>query len=117
MRVRGIFFAVLVVGVFACRPTAPTSVSRVVIHPSTDALKLSEQKQFGASLNERPVDASWMSSDPTVLSVEASGWATGLRLGTAALTATTQGQKESYELLDVRRASGWFTFMAVFATM
>jgi uncharacterized protein YjdB len=77
---------------------SPIPVAIVLVQPSHDSLTINTSRQFaavtedslGRVLSGRTV--TWGSSDPTTASVSATGVVTALKLGTATITATSEGK-------------------------
>src|SRR4030088_2093244 len=73
--------------------------------PQSPSLPIGQKLQFTATVSDsegsRDVseDVFWKSSDPTLATIDGSGWATGVGEGTTEITArTTRGLKKSTEL-------------------
>ncbi len=75
-------------------PVEPTSTGLVIRMPA-DAIKIAEHMQLGAVVNGKPVSATWESSDPSVVTIDRAGGATGLTSGAARITAATNSMSVS----------------------
>jgi hypothetical protein len=76
-------------------PAGPSSVDRLTIAPAIDTLKVSDEVQLSATIEGRPVPATWSSSAPEVLLVESGGRAVALRAGLATLSASSGDRRVS----------------------
>ncbi|HEV8448247.1 MAG TPA: Ig-like domain-containing protein [Gemmatimonadaceae bacterium] len=94
---------------------SPIPVGIVVMQPSHDSLTINTSRQFaavtedslGRVLTGRVV--AWSSSDPTTASVSATGLVTALKLGTATITATSEGKNGTSPVLVAKVPVGSVT--------
>jgi trimeric autotransporter adhesin len=94
---------------------SPVPVGIVVVQPGHDSLTIGTSRQFaavtedsiGGVLTGRVV--TWGSSDPTTASVSPTGLVTALKLGTATITATSEGKNGTSTVLVAKVPVGSVT--------
>ena len=92
-------------------PTVP--LSRVVISPVTDTLRLGSTRQFTALAYDTlsalvgAVSFQWLSRDPAVITVSSAGWVTARGEGSTRLVVQAGGRRDSATVF-VYPDTGWF---------
>jgi len=69
--------------------TAPTSTS--AISPATTVLQVAQTQTYTLTATTTPNTVTWVSSDPSVMSIDAAGNATANKVGAATITGTGDG--------------------------
>ena len=86
-------FIVAAVAASACgnsdtTTTPTTSTPTAAITPATTVYQLGQTQTFTLTASSTPTNVTWSSSDPSVMTIDGSGNATALRVGTATITST-----------------------------
>jgi Bacterial Ig-like domain (group 2) len=92
-RLLTVCFIVAAVAASACgnsdtATTPTTSTPTSAITPATTVYQVGQTQTFTLSASTTPTNVNWSSSDPSVMTIDGSGNATALRVGTATITST-----------------------------
>src|SRR5262245_54569238 len=70
-------------------PTTPTTTTATaVITPASTVYQIGATQTFTLSASTTPTNVTWSSSDPTVMTIDGSGNATAIKVGTATISST-----------------------------